>query len=181
MGSTDKLCGKNSFSLAAMMEGKEIVGLCARIASTFATNTFFGAAIYINIVECPARLSLKTAPAMVSHFQATFPRARAMQGPLAGTSAMGAAIAWYLDSDPSRNLFLASSIMMLCIPPWTKLVIMPINNQLMDGEVPAKKEDKWVSDMMNQWDKVHLVRSILSGAAMCMMGTYWINKAVGLF
>ena len=164
-----------------MMEGAEIVGLCARIASTFTTNTFFGAAIYINIVECPARLSLATAPAMVSHFQATFPRARGMQGPLAGTSAMGAAIAWYLDTHPCRDLFLASSVMMLCILPWTKLVIMPINNQLMDGEVPAKKEDKWVSDMMNKWDKVHLVRSILSGGAMCLMGTYWINRAAGLF
>merc|ERR1712179_580982 len=97
--------------------GKEIVGLCARIASTFATNTFFGAAIYINIVECPARLSLKTAPAMVSHFQATFPRAKAMQGPLAGTSAMGAAVAWYLDTDPSRNLpgFLCHDVLQLAM------------------------------------------------------------------
>ena len=163
------------------MEAPEIVGLCARIAATFATNTFFGAAIYINIVECPARLALKTAPAMVNHFQATFPRAKAMQGPLVATSAVGAAVAWYLDTDPNRFLFLSSSLMMFCILPWTKLIIMPINNQLMDGETPAKKEEAWVVDMMNKWDKVHLVRSILSGAAMCAVGTYWINKSTALF
>eukprot|EP00091_Calanus_sinicus_P012909 TRINITY_DN28820_c0_g1_i1.p1 TRINITY_DN28820_c0_g1~~TRINITY_DN28820_c0_g1_i1.p1 ORF type:complete len:107 (-),score=32.17 TRINITY_DN28820_c0_g1_i1:285-560(-) len=86
------------------METTEIVGLCARIASTFATNAFFGAAIYINIVECPARLALKTAPAMVSHFQATFPRAKAMQGRIIATSTFGAALGWYLDTDPNRFL-----------------------------------------------------------------------------
>ena len=118
---------------------------------------------------------------MVSHFQATFPRARGMQGRLAGTSAMGAAVAWYLDTDPYRHLFLASSVMMFCMLPWTKLIIMPINNQLMDGEVPAKKEDELVANMMRKWDKVHLVRTVLSGAAMCAMGTYWINKASKLF
>ena len=162
------------------MDIKETVGLCARIASTFATNTFFGAAIYINIVECPARLEQKTADAMINHFQATFPRAKGMQGPFAATSAIGAAVAWYLDTDPTSYLFLSSSVMMFCILPWTKFVIMPINNQLMDGETPKKKGEAWVTDMMNKWDKVHFVRSVLSGAAMVTVGAYWMNKAIGI-
>merc|ERR1711982_303030 len=120
--------------MISSMEPIQLVGLCARVASTFATNTFFGAAIYINIVECPARLEQKTSAGMVKHFQATFPRAKGMQGPLAATSAFGAALGWYLDPDPNGRLFLAASSLVFCILPWTKFVIMPINNQLMDGD-----------------------------------------------
>ena len=66
-----------------VMDYRELGGLAARIIQTAATNTFFGAAFYVNMVETPARKSLKTAGAMVDHFQATFPRAKQQQGSLA--------------------------------------------------------------------------------------------------
>ena len=54
----------------------------------FATNTFFGACLYVNVVETPARKSLKTADAVMNHFQETFPRARDMNKPLAALGAL---------------------------------------------------------------------------------------------
>ena len=65
------------------MERDKLLGLGAKVVQTVATNTFFGAALYVNIVETPARKSLKSASAVIDHFQATFPRAKNMQGPLA--------------------------------------------------------------------------------------------------
>ena len=65
------------------MEREEILGLCAKVVQSAATNTFAGAALYVNIVETPARKSLKSASAVIDHFQASFPRAKNMQGPLA--------------------------------------------------------------------------------------------------
>ena len=92
------------------MERTEIVGLSAKIASTFAANTFFGAAIYINAVETPARLSLASTSAMVDHFQATFPRAMGMQLKLVGISSIGSAIGYYLDTTTDRKLLLYASL-----------------------------------------------------------------------
>ena len=37
------------------MELSDKIGLYARIIQTVTTNTFFGAALYVNIVETPAR------------------------------------------------------------------------------------------------------------------------------
>ena len=65
------------------MDDRDLAGLTARIIQTAATNTFFGAAFYVNLVESPARKSLKTSSAMVDHFQATFPRAKNQQATLA--------------------------------------------------------------------------------------------------
>ena len=66
----------------------DTVGFVARIIQTAATNTFFGAAFYVNMVETPARKSLKSASAVVDHFQATFPRAKNIQGKLAATTSI---------------------------------------------------------------------------------------------
>ena len=61
----------------------EYVGVCAKIVHTATTNIFFGAAAYVNIVETPARKSLRSADAVIDHFQASFPRAANMMKPLA--------------------------------------------------------------------------------------------------
>ena len=61
----------------------EYVGFCAKIVHTATTNIFFGAAAYVNIVYTPARKSLRSADAVIDHFQASFPRAANMMKPLA--------------------------------------------------------------------------------------------------
>ena len=160
------------------MERTEIVELSAKIASTFAANTFFGAAIYINAVETPARLSLASTSAMVDHFQATFPRAMGMQLKLVGISSIGSAIGYYLDTTTDRKLLLYASLCMLFNVPWTRFMIMPINHQLMDGDYPKKKGDSWVTDMMRRWDRFHFVRSMSSFAAVICLSRFWIRKAL---
>ena len=60
------------------MEKHELIGLGARIVQTLATNASFVAALYINIVETPAKLALPSSGAMLDHFQATYPRAKNM-------------------------------------------------------------------------------------------------------
>ena len=160
------------------MENTEVAGLVAKIAATFATSTFFGAAIYANTVEKNARLSLPTTSAMVDHFQATFPRAMGMQKKLAAISSTGSAVGWYLDTSGDKDLLLYASLLMMFNLPWTKVMIMPINHQLMDGEYPKKKGDGWVKDMLKSWDRVHFVRSMASLSAMACLGTYWVKKSL---
>ena len=95
----------------------------------------------------------------------------------AAISSTGSAIGWYLDNSGDKNLLLYSSLLMMFNLPWTKLMIMPINHQLMDGEYPKKKGDGWVKDMLKSWDRVHFVRSMASFSALACLGTYWVKKS----
>jgi len=165
------------------MDGLEVVGLSARVVSTAAISTFFGGSIYINVVETPARVALANGEAIVAHFQATFPRAMGWQKKLAAISFLGGAVGCYLDTDPCRWLCLAAEGCILAgIFLQTKFFIMPVNFQLMGpdlyngSEAPRKKGSAWAVDMVNKWDRVHAVRTVASGAAMILWGTYWANK-----
>ena len=160
------------------MERDKLVGLCAKIVQTVATNTFFGAALYVNVVETPARKSLKSASAIIDHFQATFPRAKNMQAPLAALATVSGFLGWYFDESTDKDLLLGSTCVMMLVFPWTKIAIMPLNYQLMDQDNPKKKGDDWVQDMMNKWDRVHGVRTVLSFAAASCLGVYWIKKSL---
>jgi len=172
-----------------MLDLLSVVGLSSRILATAIISTFFGGSIYINIVETPARISLKTCSAIVSHFQATFPRAMAFQGNLARTSFLLGLVGFFLDDDPHRWLYLvADACILLGVFAWTAVGIMPTNYALMGvapgardqlsnpTDAPKKKEDSWAVEMATKWDQVHAVRTVASGVAVLLWGVYWGNK-----
>merc|ERR1712061_24907 len=156
----------------------EYVGVCAKIVHTTTTNIFFGAAAYVNIVETPARKSLRSADAIIDHFQASFPRAANMMKPLAAAGFLSGLLAWYMETSAERNWLLCSSLGMFFMFPWTILVIAPINKLLMDGDNPKKKGDSWVQEMMTKWDRVHGVRTLVCLGAAASLMTFWIRKSL---
>jgi len=156
----------------------DTIGFVARIIQTAATNTFFGAAFYVNMVETPARKSLKSASAVVDHFQATFPRAKNIQGKLAATTSITGFLSWFTDNSADRYLLVAAWGCMFIMWPWTILAIKPVNDQLMDGEAPKKKGDTWVQSMMTKWDRLHGVRTTFSCVSAICLATYWIKKSL---
>ena len=105
---------------------------------------------------------MRSGSIMVDNFQSTFPRAKQFQSLLALALAIHGVAQFFADMDnPGAKFFLAAGISFASLIPWTLAMIMPINYQLMDGEVPKKKGDQWVKDMMNGWDRVHMVRTML--------------------
>lgn len=92
-----------------------------------------------------------------------------MQGGLAALGALQGFALYMLDkANPSASYVLASSLCLFFLWPYTMVVIMPINNQLMAGEEPKKKNDSWINDMMNKWGRVHLVRTVVGGVAFAL-------------
>jgi len=159
------------------MVNLELIGLGARVISNMAIGTFFGGALYITAVECPARKAMGNAILMLDNWQETFSRAKAMLSKVMMFAGSSGLLGWYTDPSPQRWLVLLSSVLMLSILPWTIVGIAPTNSALLDYDGAKKKGDEWIKAKMDKWMKTHTVRTLLSGTAMIVSGIYWADKA----
>ena len=120
---------------------------------------FAGAALYITAVEHPARLSCGTELA-VREFAPSYHRATLMQVPLAATGCItGGWSAWQL-SDAWVAL---AAVLLIAVVPFTLVVILPTNNQLLDPALDPGSNR--AAELLTRWGRLHATRSVLSGAA----------------
>jgi hypothetical protein len=120
---------------------------------------FSGAAIYVSLVEGPARLTLDDRAAL-AEWQPAYKRGTAMQASLAAAaSAIGLAAWWQMHANP----YLVGAVLALLPWPWTLLVIMPTNKALLAlGPSSAGPESR---RLLRRWDRLHLMRTALGVAA----------------
>ncbi|MCI0639897.1 MAG: DUF1772 domain-containing protein [Gemmataceae bacterium] len=88
---------------------------------------FAGAALYINAVEHPARMSCGV-QAAVTEWTPSYKRATWMQAPLAVVGCACVVIAWLAGSSV---WWLIGGVSLGLVVPFTHLVIMPTNRQLL--------------------------------------------------
>lgn len=132
-----------------------IVGQLALIAASL----FAGAALYVNVAEQPARLTLDP-PALIAEWKPSYRRGTAMQAPLALiTAALG--IGAYFEAPDWR--WLLGAALGLANWPFTMLVIMPVNHALTAKD--ASHADRSVHAMVAKWGRLHAVRTALGFAA----------------
>jgi hypothetical protein len=124
--------------------------------ATLSAGLFTGASVYINLVEHPARVSCGTALA-VTEFAPSYKRATIMQVTLAILSFLSAAAAWFMGSGIN---WLVGGILIVLVIPFTAIVILPTNKQLLDPSLD--KNSEYAYQLLNRWGKLHAVRSILS-------------------
>ena len=132
-----------------------IFGLLALITAA----VFAGAALYINLVEQPARLGLANA-ALLMEWKPAYKSGTLMQAPLAIVGFVLGTIAWW----QSRNeLWIVGALLMLANWPVTYLFIMPTNKRLMALD-PANTSDE-ARNLIERWGYLHAIRTFLSFAA----------------
>jgi uncharacterized membrane protein len=133
----------------------DIVTLIAILACAL----FAGAAVYINLVEHPARLSCGTEIA-ARQWAPSYARATVMQASLAIVAGAAGLLRW-LQGGATPWLFGAAAI--LAVVPVTLLVIFPTNKRLLEpGRDLASDETR---ALLVAWGRLHAVRSVLSVVA----------------
>jgi hypothetical protein len=128
----------------------------SELVSIIACAFFAGVAIYINLVEHPARMECGTELA-ATVFRPSYKRAAVMQISLALISFASSVFAWYGSSNIG---WLAGSLAIVSVIPFTFIAIMPTNNKLLDPNLD--KTSDATRELLLRWGKLHAVRSILS-------------------
>ena len=130
-------------------------GLLAMIASAI----FCGAALYVNVAEQPARLSLDDR-ALLAEWKPSYKRGAAMQAPLALVGFLLGMLAWWQTAHPG---FLIGAIAMIAPWPWTLIGIKPTNDALLATD-PDKAGPK-TRALIVRWGAIHGVRTALGALA----------------
>src|SRR5215471_7687379 len=91
------------------------------LVATFTSGIFFGAALYINLVEQPARISCGV-PLAVTEWRPSYKRGALMQAPLALIGSLSALIAWRFEGGKA---WLVGALLLLLVVPLTLVVILP--------------------------------------------------------
>lgn len=140
------------------------------IAALVFATLFTGAALYISLVEHPARLRLADGP-LLAQWQPSYRRALPMQSGLAVAGGAAGIIVGYLSADWR---WFAGSILLLANWPFTLIFIMPVNKCLM--AIPQREAGAGSRAMLVQWGKLHNFRSAL-GAASVLFFTWTLASA----
>lgn len=138
-------------------------GLILELIATFCTAIFAGAAIYINLVEHPARVECGTALA-VQQWRPSYRRATIMQASLAVVAFLTSLGAWLID----RALpVLLAGICIGFVIPFTLIVIYPTNRQLEDRKLDPGSLS--TASLLARWNRLHAVRSVASVIALVIL------------
>ena len=126
--------------------------------AVFLCGTFFGAAVYISIVQHPA--TMKAGIPVAEKF---FPPMYNLAAPMQIVSALGGTLAglaqwWFLGGSV---LWTVGAALLIFVIPFTVIILKPINDQLLDSKVQRTESE--TENLLNQWAPRHWIRSIASG------------------
>jgi hypothetical protein len=127
-----------------------------QLIAVLATTIFAGAAIYINLVEHPARMSCSTEIA-ATVWAPSYERATVMQASLAILGCLAGVAVWLLNAG---TMWLVGALFIFLVVPITFIVIFPTNNRLLSrGRDLTSAETR---ELLVKWGRLHAIRSVLS-------------------
>jgi hypothetical protein len=131
----------------------------AALLALVTAGLFTGAALYVSLVEQPARLGLGDA-ALLAEWTPSYKRGAMIQAPLALVSAAFGVAPFFLGYDWR---WLLGAGLMLANWPYTLLVIMPTNKRLL--ALPADAPGPELRPLIEAWGRLHAVRTLLGAAS----------------
>src|SRR6266705_6240670 len=131
--------------------------------ATFSAAFFTAWALYVSLIEPPARMEAAAAAAL-AHFRPSYRRAAPWQASLAGLCLLSGLFVSLLTSQWS---WLVGGLCVGAAIPFTLLVIMPINRRLLATNPPLDTEE--VVILLSRWGRLHWVRTILGVSGLTIL------------
>jgi uncharacterized membrane protein len=138
--------------------------------ATVCAGLFAGAALYITLVEHPARLQCGTELA-ATEFGPSYRRASWMQASLAALGFLAALVAW----TQGRGLpVLVGGVLLGLVIPFTLVVIAPTNARLLNSSLD--RTSAVAAALLARWGRLHAVRTALSLLAFAILGFQLVER-----
>jgi hypothetical protein len=136
------------------------------LVALLCTGLFAGAAIYVSLVEHPARLECGPALA-IAEFGPSYRRGAVMQASLAVGGCLAAVAGW---TQGSATSVLIAGLLLGVAVPFTLIAILPTNKRLLDAGLDRGSPE--AAALLARWGRLHAVRSGLSGLAFLLLGLH---------
>ena len=136
------------------------------LVALLCTGLFAGAAIYVSLVEHPARLECGPALA-IAEVAPSYRRASVLQASLAVGGCLAAVAAW---TQGSTTPVLTAGLLLGSAVPFTLIVILPTNKRLLDAGLDRGSPE--AAALLARWGWLHVVRSVVSGVAFLLLGLH---------
>ena len=134
----------------------------AEYVAVLACGLFAGAAVYVSLVEHPARMECGVEIA-TAEFPPSYHRGTIMQVTLAAVCLLSSIAAWLAGAS---FWWAIAGVLQVSVIPFTLIVILPTNKLLLSPTLD--KRSAQAGQLLARWGRLHAVRSILSGLALLL-------------
>jgi Domain of unknown function (DUF1772) len=134
----------------------------AEFVAVLACGLFAGAAVYVSLVEHPARMECGVEIA-TAEFPPSYRRGTIMQVTLAAVCLLSSIGAWLAGA---TFWWVVAGVLQVLVIPFTLIVILPTNKQLLNPALDRRSAQ--AGQLLARWGKLHAVRGVLSGAALLL-------------
>lgn len=134
----------------------------AEFVAVLACSLFTGAAVYISLVEHPARMECGMEVA-ATEFPPSYRRASVMQATLAAVGLLSSIAAWLAGA---TVCWVIAGALLGSVIPFTLIVILPTNRVLLSPTLDRRSAQ--AGELLARWGGLHAVRSVLSALALSL-------------
>jgi hypothetical protein len=143
--------------------------MALELIALFATGLFAGAAIYVTLVEHPARVECGPALA-ITEFRPSYRRGAFMQAGLAGIGCVAALAAW---AQGRGTWVLVAGLLLGSAIPFTLLVILPTNKRLLDPRLDPRTPE--AAALLARWGHLHAGRTAAGAMAFLLLSLHTLG------
>jgi hypothetical protein len=134
----------------------------AEFVAVLSCSLFTGAAVYINLVEHPARMQCGVEVA-ATEFAPSYRRATVLQATSAAVGLISSIAAWLAGA---TFTWLVGGVLLGSVIPFTLIAILPTNKRLLSPTLDRRSAE--AERLLTRWGRLHAVRSVLSGLALLL-------------
>jgi hypothetical protein len=134
----------------------------AEFVAVLSCGLFTGAAVYVSLVEHPARM-VSGMEIAVTEFSLSYRRGSVMQATCAALGLLSSIAAWLAGATLG---WLVAGVLLGAVIPFTFIMILPTNKRLLSPTLDRRSAE--AGRLLARWGKLHAVRSVLSALALLL-------------